>query len=895
MGIRGLTTFIAQNHDQSFVPYRLHNCSLVIDGNSIAAQIYVREFGKGKSRHCAFGGDYDEYARSVKRFFILLSCCEVKPIVIFDGGKEPRKASTSLARLKGNILRTGNVRPDSFSDCPLPLLMLEVFKWVAVRSGATIGVCDFEADEELAALARGLSCPLLSFDSDFYIHAVPTYIPFPMLATELTEEGLTLDENGRGETVLRYLECSAFSVNKFLNRSDIGDWRKKSRGTKHILQVEVLPLVAALLGNDYVKPKTFRHFLSKIATPKSKCRNHRQRAIVGLLEWLRLEESLESAIKKILSHTKKGRRDHLEKIIQQTVSVYVGCPSELLHQLNLSIPLSPEVKSVDTKGDVAESTFTLMPTVKEEYDEIERSQMENMGTSDKINYCEKMEVESLIQNSANILDNGDLSSTEEDDDYSDSEGEQGSDCAINDQDVSWNERKSQIPIWFLERFRKFHLPPSFMDILMHRFYICPPQVEDQSRPHSHAISFPILSAIVRLLTPSIETPLVCWTRVDRHAAALNLDPLPKNSSWPAPEALLVTPLCSRIQILLQSLNLIDDHEEKNTLRKLYLESLPSDWRLLALSLAYWRRNSSLHKEDESFLIAACFCIVVLRVIDVRAGPPGRKSRKVRKDKNKLQMMQAVEMPEAKLLEGNEDFDGQLKQENDNYVNGSFPGGVAGKAQGELENRQKSIKEILQLVSAADCLRVSASDGKLNQLRQVDNDSGRGAFLRGRYPGHKRARQFNLATVHCFSEFQSLILHVGYLNSLLGEPFVSNVPHASFSGTIAYNAHCEINGKSSSDQLKKSLWEILLGTSAPSLENLMDEFLKCVLSLAWGVNTQLCVQSCDKKKTKRKRKNKRKDIEENNRNVTETSDKESEETLIDPENKYSLLNLIEIKR
>lgn len=56
--------------------------------------------------------------------------------------------------------------------------------WGAIESLGIMHVqCDFEADNEIAAIARQLKCPVLSYDSDFYIYDV-LYIPFSSVKLE---------------------------------------------------------------------------------------------------------------------------------------------------------------------------------------------------------------------------------------------------------------------------------------------------------------------------------------------------------------------------------------------------------------------------------------------------------------------------------------------------------------------------------------------------------------------------------------------------------------------------------------------------------------------------------------------------------------------------------------
>lgn len=56
MGVKGLTTFIANQADRYLDPYELHDCNLVIDGDNLCSQLY-KQCDRGLS---AFGGSYDE-------------------------------------------------------------------------------------------------------------------------------------------------------------------------------------------------------------------------------------------------------------------------------------------------------------------------------------------------------------------------------------------------------------------------------------------------------------------------------------------------------------------------------------------------------------------------------------------------------------------------------------------------------------------------------------------------------------------------------------------------------------------------------------------------------------------------------------------------------------------
>lgn len=99
MGVRGLTTFIAQHASRYLDPHELHDCNLVIDGDNLCSQLY-KQSDRGLS---AFGGNYDEYFRTVVEFFGMLKKCNVTPYVLLDGGYEMRKMKTTRERLRARI------------------------------------------------------------------------------------------------------------------------------------------------------------------------------------------------------------------------------------------------------------------------------------------------------------------------------------------------------------------------------------------------------------------------------------------------------------------------------------------------------------------------------------------------------------------------------------------------------------------------------------------------------------------------------------------------------------------------------------------------------------------------------------------------------------------------
>lgn len=274
MGVRGLTTYIKNNEKKFLKPHKLHNCIVLLDGNSIAAQLFI-----WSNIESAFGGDYDKFAKYVKEFFKLLQKCEIRPLVLFDGGYEQRKLKTVYSRLRDKFKRACQAQPFTGS-LNFPLFMRVVLREVLIEMEIPFAQSDFEADDELAALARQLKCPVVSYDSDFYIYDI-LYIPFPSINFIPVEY-----KKNVGDCVgpKYFLDCKIYSVDVFI----------ESFGG---LDKSMLPLLASLLGNDYIKRSVFKKFYANLKIPKGKT-NYLQRRIKAVIEWLR-HETFESAVYKV--------------------------------------------------------------------------------------------------------------------------------------------------------------------------------------------------------------------------------------------------------------------------------------------------------------------------------------------------------------------------------------------------------------------------------------------------------------------------------------------------------------------------------------------------------------------------------------------------------------------
>lgn len=287
MGIPGLTSFIKNNSTQYFENHQLANTLVVIDGYALTNFLYrIHE-----NQTSAFGGDYDIMATVYKDFINLFLRCKVIPIFVFDGAYEQRKIETIISRMSQRIQSYGN--PIKTSDC-MPYFGSDILFDILNDMDIPHVNCDFEADAEIVALAKLLKCPVISRDSDFYMNTVP-YIPLDMI---------TLDFKS---TVIN---CRLYKVEKLLN--EFGG-----------LHSSYLPLVAVMMGNDYIKQDTFSSLL-RLRPGTFNCGLKLKR----ITEWLRKQKDINNALYNMtynLSH-----RDYINNQIKNIMNEYKNTDSKYL-------------------------------------------------------------------------------------------------------------------------------------------------------------------------------------------------------------------------------------------------------------------------------------------------------------------------------------------------------------------------------------------------------------------------------------------------------------------------------------------------------------------------------------------------------------------------------------
>lgn len=449
MGIPGLTTFISNYSERFLVNYELHDTYLVIDGNSIACQLY----NWYASCNCAFGGDYDKYAQCVSEFFDELLKCNVTPLVLFDGGSEDKKLKTIITRTREKIRLASSYTPSSqYRSKFFPLCIKEVFKDIMRGKGIKYVQCIFEADNTIAAIARILKCPVLSYDSDFYIYG-SLYIPFSTWRNYVVR-------NSAGNGYVK--RCKIYYVEKLFH-------------FYNGLNQSLLPLAAVLLGNDYVKQHTFRNFFRHLKLPPAGRRkyNEQQRRIDATFDWLR-RYSLNQAIIGILSRLRKQERKHILNIIETIINSYLNASLSVLAMLGVPAEkfskahLQSASRTYKFEGDIYQLIY-----IEEKTNETDLSEEEGIDEQEATRILQETELvsnESLVNN---------------------------------------------LPQWFIHEFKMGRYPAYFIDLIIRKLYIFPAQVEDYSYPSSAIASLKIISVIYGLLVSEIDKEKTCMKYMTR--------------------------------------------------------------------------------------------------------------------------------------------------------------------------------------------------------------------------------------------------------------------------------------------------------------------------------------------------------------------------------------------
>lgn len=778
MGIPGFTKYINDRAHLYFENHELRDCSLIIDGHSISCQLYNWKHWQFDARsNNSYGGDYDQYAYIVENFFRMLAQVRVKPIVVFDGGFEQRKLPTILNRMQDKINIADKLDPDFESRQPhtvvFPLFLREAFKDILRNLDIEMVMCEYEGDSEIASIAKSLNCPVLTFDSDYFLFGAQ-YIPFKTLDSKVRAI-----ENWRTGTY-KCISCKLYRIETFLD-SFPG------------LQENTLHLLPVLLGNDYIDRNLFSKFLQSLNISVNV---NMQDTIQIVLDWLK-SETPKSAINKILSSFKtiKERLYILNKI-EKIVTSYYFVESRLFKYLNIVGRNERKFKKIDFKSikemvenennengshssecvdtcpeqvtecesfvsDIVEKVVPDLETSSKtestdnrdnesqshdvadnlpigtdhncevpdnpknnDLDAVEK-QMEENRSDENANEETKYEVKSQ-ENGIPVksLENGETNSEKVE-----NETEKFDDC---DEEMPLNnifdfeethlekENTSKNPISkvFKKNFTKCLYPSSFMDILTQNKYYCIPQIENHCQQSSHMLSFDILRAIHKILTSSSSAEFTIVGRSD--GTKVKWFPQEQYTILvPSIEEIEQLPLQGRRETLFRILNIDNNFVT-------LLEHFPTEWHTFLVALKFAATKTTF---DTPLIYSLILGFIILNYIDQRIGF-------------------------YRSAEG-------YKKKYYSYMQNLPP-----------------THEHVPFRADKNCFYYFPIIECVVFLQKV--------ILFFTMDPRESSETFDKNLVHQMAQIQSVLLHIKYLNSLLKYPYPNLMIHQIFSGTFIYN-------------------------------------------------------------------------------------------------------------
>ncbi|NWH61002.1 ASTE1 protein, partial [Geococcyx californianus] len=299
MGVQGLSGFM-EERGSFFAELRVRDTKLVIDGSSLYHQLCFASAADFRR-----GGDYGCFVGAVRAFFGRLRSCGVSPFVVLDGGRgaADRKLRTLRSRASQR-LRAAEGLARGGGGCLLPLLTRRAFLQALEELGVPFVQCFAEADREIAGLANRWGCPVLSLDSDFYVFELAGgYCPL----SHFQWQGMSGGEGQQG----CYLPARRFCADRF-------------RGHFRHLGKNLLPLLAALIGNDYVDAAALEVFFAKVRVAGKGGKHAR---LQGLLGWLAQFAEPAEAVENVLKHVKKHQREEIRELLCTAMEDYT--PSDI--------------------------------------------------------------------------------------------------------------------------------------------------------------------------------------------------------------------------------------------------------------------------------------------------------------------------------------------------------------------------------------------------------------------------------------------------------------------------------------------------------------------------------------------------------------------------------------
>ncbi|XP_071391790.1 single-strand DNA endonuclease ASTE1-like [Centroberyx affinis] len=286
MGVQGLYSLI--NASQIYQDVCFRDSRLVIDGCNLCYLLY---YDSGLDQN--HGGEYAAFEDLIGKFVKALKDCRIEPYVVLDGGTDitGKKLDTLKKKAEQQIQKAHAAAEEGGKENIMPPLAKKVFKQTLAQLEVPVAQCFGEADREIAALASEWKCPVLSNDSDFYIFDLPAgLLPTPHFQWEAVERS-----GSRRESFIR---CKSYTTSSFCTLFNI--------------QPQVLPVFAALAGNDYVKLQELTSRWARSAQAGSRSVGR----LKELLRWLKSFQQPREAVEAALRLMGNLSRQREEEVLQ---------------------------------------------------------------------------------------------------------------------------------------------------------------------------------------------------------------------------------------------------------------------------------------------------------------------------------------------------------------------------------------------------------------------------------------------------------------------------------------------------------------------------------------------------------------------------------------------------
>ncbi|XP_071764246.2 single-strand DNA endonuclease ASTE1-like [Centroberyx gerrardi] len=303
MGVQGLCSLIEAN-SQIYRDVRFRDSQLVIDGSNLCYLLYY-----DSDLDQNHGGEYAAFEDLIGKFVKALKDCRIEPYVVLDGGTDitGKKLDTLKKKAEQQIQRAHAAAEEGGKENIKPPLAKKVFKQTLARLEVPVAQCFAEADREIAALASEWKCPVLSNDSDFYIFDLPAgLLPITHFHWKSVERS--------GSRMESFIRCKSYTTSSFCTLFNI--------------QPQVLPVFAALAGNDYVKLQELTSRWARSAPAGSGSAGR----LKVLLRWLsgfqRPQEAVEAALR-LMGDLSRQREAEVRQGLSLGTEEYQLPPSDL--------------------------------------------------------------------------------------------------------------------------------------------------------------------------------------------------------------------------------------------------------------------------------------------------------------------------------------------------------------------------------------------------------------------------------------------------------------------------------------------------------------------------------------------------------------------------------------